>query len=106
MPGVARGIKNLIFKKSNFEEKKSNGFPQKNSAVWPAVADRSSTNLLWDPGKVLVGQSFENLPTNNFDLHTVKPLITNTSKEFIKCRILHFLIMECCSLRIFSFLIK
>ena len=27
---------------------------------------------------------------------TVKPLITNTSKEFIKCRILHFLIMECC----------
>ena len=23
----------------------------------------------------------------------VKPLITNTSKEFIKCRILHFLIM-------------
>ena len=30
------------------------------------------------------------------ELHTVKPLITNTSKEFIKCRILHFLIMECC----------
>ena len=29
-------------------------------------------------------------------LCTVKPLITNTSKEFIKCRILHFLIMECC----------
>jgi len=27
---------------------------------------------------------------------TVKPLITNTSKEFNKCRILHFLIMECC----------
>ena len=27
---------------------------------------------------------------------TVKPLIKNTSKEFIKCRILHFLIMECC----------
>ena len=26
---------------------------------------------------------------------TVKPLITNTSKEFIKCRILHFLIMKC-----------
>ena len=33
---------------------------------------------------------------------TVKPLITITSKEFIKCRILHFLIM----LQIFSFLIK
>ena len=28
------------------------------------------------------------------ELCTVKPLITNTSKEFIKCRILHFLIME------------
>ena len=27
---------------------------------------------------------------------TVKPLITNKSKEFIKCRILYFLIMECC----------
>ena len=27
---------------------------------------------------------------------TVKPLIKNTSKEFIKCRILHFLIVECC----------
>ena len=27
--------------------------------------------------------------------NTVKPLVTNTSKEFIKCRILHFLIMEC-----------
>jgi len=27
-------------------------------------------------------------------IHTVKPLIANTSKEFIKCRILHFLIME------------
>ena len=26
---------------------------------------------------------------------TVKPLITNTSKESIKCPILHFLIMEC-----------
>ena len=25
-------------------------------------------------------------------LGTVKPLIKNTSKEFIKCRILHFLI--------------
>jgi len=35
---------------------------------------------------------------------TVKPLITNTSKEFMKCRILHFLIMECC--RYLVFLIK
>ena len=26
---------------------------------------------------------------------TVKPLITNTLKEFIKCRLLYFLIMEC-----------
>ena len=32
---------------------------------------------------------------------TVKPLITNTSKEFIKCRILHFLIMECCRYLVF-----
>ena len=36
--------------------------------------------------------------------YTVKPLITNTSKEFIKCRILHFLMMECC--RYYVFLIK
>ena len=35
-------------------------------------------------------------------LHTVKPLITNTSKEFIKCRILHFLIMECCRYLVFQ----
>ena len=27
---------------------------------------------------------------------TVKPLIKNTSKEFSKCRILHFPIMKCC----------
>ena len=33
--------------------------------------------------------------------NTVKPLITNTSKEFIKCRILHFLIMECCRYCVF-----
>ena len=33
--------------------------------------------------------------------YTVKPLITNTSKEFIKCRILHFLIMECCRYLVF-----
>ena len=32
---------------------------------------------------------------------TVKPLIKNTSKEFIKCRILHFLIMECCRYLVF-----
>jgi len=32
---------------------------------------------------------------------TVKPLITNTSKEFIKCRILHFLIMECSKYLVF-----
>ena len=37
-------------------------------------------------------------------LDTVKPLITNTSKEFIKCRILHFLING--MLQISSFLIK
>ena len=35
-------------------------------------------------------------------LYTVKPLITNTSKEFIKCRILHFLIMECCRYLVFN----
>ena len=33
---------------------------------------------------------------------TVKPLITNTSKEFIKCHILHFLIMECCRCLVFN----
>ena len=32
---------------------------------------------------------------------TVKPLIINTSKEFIKCRILHYLIMECCRYLVF-----
>ena len=31
----------------------------------------------------------------------VKPLIRNTSKEFIKCRILHFLIMVCCRYLVF-----
>ncbi len=36
-----------------------------------------------------------------FGFATVKPLITNTSKEFIKCRILHFLIMECCRYLVF-----
>ena len=45
----------------------------------------------------------------NYRIHvlmksTVKPLITSTSKEFIKCRILHFLIMKCC--RYLVFLIK
>jgi len=35
------------------------------------------------------------------DLHTVKPLITNTLTEFIKCRILYFLIMECCRYLVF-----
>ena len=38
--------------------------------------------------------------TKNFTI-TVKPLITNTSKEFIKCRILHSLIMECCRYLVF-----
>ena len=32
----------------------------------------------------------------SFGKNTVKPLITNTWKEFIKCRILHFMILECC----------
>ena len=31
---------------------------------------------------------------SSLDDDTVKPLITNTSKEFIKCRILHFMIMN------------
>ena len=34
-------------------------------------------------------------------LYTVKLLITNTSKEFIKCCILYFLIMECCRYLVF-----
>ena len=33
---------------------------------------------------------------------TVKPLITSSSKEFIKCRILHFLIMEFCRYLVFK----
>ena len=37
----------------------------------------------------------------SFNYTTVKPVITNTSKEFIKCRILHFLIMECCRYLVF-----
>ena len=37
--------------------------------------------------------------TNIFN--TVKPLIKNTSKEYSKCRILHFLIMECCRYLVF-----
>ena len=37
----------------------------------------------------------------NIAYHTVKPLIKNTSKEFIKCRILQFLIMECCRYLVF-----
>ena len=35
------------------------------------------------------------------DCTTVIPLITNTLKEFIKCRILHFLKMECCRYLVF-----
>ena len=37
-----------------------------------------------------------------YTTHTVKPLIKNTSKEFIKCRILHFLMLECCRYLVFS----
>ena len=37
-----------------------------------------------------------NYPLVTRPLTTVKPLITNTSNEFIKCRILQFLIMESC----------
>ena len=38
-----------------------------------------------------------------FSSVTVKPLITRiiTSTEFIKCRIIHFLIMECCRYLVF-----
>ena len=32
---------------------------------------------------------------------TVKPLISHTSKEFFKCRSLHFLKMECCRYLVF-----
>ena len=49
---------------------------------------------------------FRRLPIPLFSdyhcIHTVKPLLTNTSKEFIKCRILHFLIMECCRYLVFK----
>ena len=49
-------------------------------------------------------QTFQEQNWTIFNCSSVKPLITNTSKEFIKCRILHFLIMECC--RYLVFLIK
>ena len=51
-------------------------------------------------GKKISDQRFK--PKKKFWLiyflreNIVKSLITNTSKEFIKCCILHFLIMECC----------
>ena len=38
-----------------------------------------------------------------YTTHSVKPLIKNTSKEFIKCRILiHFLMLECCRYLVFN----
>ena len=43
------------------------------------------------------------LPAKSLYFYTVKPLITNTSKEFITCRILHFYNGM---LQIFSFLIR
>ena len=50
--------------------------------------------------------NYQTLPVTPFKFDrgkgTVKPLITNTSKEFIKCRILHFLIMECCRYLVFE----
>ena len=49
-------------------------------------------------------QTFQEQSWTIFNCSSVKPLITNTTKEFIKCRILHFLIMECC--RYLVFLIK
>ena len=57
------------------------------------------TNNLHSLAKHKTG--FLELKKLNYVLTTVKPLITNTSKEFIKCRILHFLIMECCRYLVF-----
>ena len=44
-----------------------------------------------------------NIPKYGMDIKhaTVKPIIKNTSKEYSKCRILHFLIMECCKYLVF-----
>jgi len=55
-------------------------------------------SFTWDYSEVII------LTFRKINCYTVKPLITNTSKEFIKCRILHFLSMECC--RYIVFLIK
>ena len=52
----------------------------------------------------LGSSNFLDFLTNSYTPHIrlkVKPLLTNTSKEFIKCRILYFLIMECCRYLVF-----
>ena len=50
--------------------------------------------------KMCIFSKINKFPVNKID-YTVKPFITNTSKEFLKCRLLHFLIMECCRYLVF-----
>ena len=47
-------------------------------------------------------KSLNHIYIENICILTVKLLISHTSKEFIKCRILHFLIMECCRYLVFK----
>jgi len=61
---------------------------------------RSSVQVHLAQFHVWAGPGFIVKQTNYFH-DTVNPFITNTSKEFIKCRILHFLIMECCRYLVF-----
>ena len=70
--------------------KKSYWNQKKNSRILSLKNDRTSF-------KTFVSRTF--FPGDFFS--TVKPLIKKTSKEFIKCRILHFLIMECCRYLVF-----
>ena len=75
---------------------------------------RQNPSLFFRQFSLKMGVSFESKNVLNIhfllkaaelvslSLYTVKPLITNTSKEFIKCRILHFLIIECCRYLVFS----
>ena len=61
-------------------------------SVFEIVYNPSFSNFIWTNFKLTVAKC---------TMYTVKPVITNTSKEFIKCRILHFLIMECCRYLVF-----
>ena len=65
------------------------------------IHNRTLITFVWSRmNEILMCVSY-NFIIFKYGLSTVKPLITNTSKEFIKCRFLHFLIMECCRYLVF-----